>query len=91
LLARAEELLRDGQCLPALEACRRLLALDAWQEQAVLLGMRACLEMGDRSGVRRLYLNLEKILREELDTEPQVELQALYHSLQPASRKRGRP
>jgi DNA-binding SARP family transcriptional activator len=89
LLARAEDLLRDGQCLPTLEICRRVLACDAWQEQAVLLGMRACLEMGDRSGARRLYRGLEKTLGDELDAEPQAELQALYRSLQTGSGKRG--
>jgi DNA-binding SARP family transcriptional activator len=89
LLAWAEEQYQAGHYSQALDVCRRVLASDAWQEQAVWLGMRACLEMGDRAAARRLYRNLEKTLREELNAEPQAELQVLFRSLEPKQKKRG--
>lgn len=65
----------------ALAVCRRLLGLEPWQEQAVLLGMRAALQLDDRAAARRLYRALEKSLREDLGVAPHTELQALYRSL----------
>ena len=83
LLAAAESRLANGQFVDALDACQRLLALEPWQEQAVLVAMRACVALNDLAGARRLYLKLEKTLRDELDTTPQPDLQALYRSLTP--------
>ncbi len=83
LLAAGEDRLAQGHFEAALDASRRLLAVEPWHEQAVLLGMRACIALHDLSGARRLYLKLEKTLHEELDTTPQPELQALYRSLTP--------
>ncbi len=87
LLAVAEARLTDGQFAQALDACRRLLAVEPWHEQAVLLGMRACVALNDLAGARRLYLKIEKILLDELDTTPQAELRSYYRSLTPESSK----
>lgn len=65
----------------ALATCRQLLKIEPWQEQAVLLGMQAACQLGDLASARRLYLNLEKSLRSELETTPSQDLQAFYHSL----------
>jgi DNA-binding SARP family transcriptional activator len=81
LLAAGKARLVERRFNAALDACRRLLALEPWHESAVLLGMRACVALNDLAGARRLYLKLEKALREELDTAPQAELQDLYRSL----------
>ncbi len=81
LLAAAEEHLEHGRAHEALDACLRLLALEPWHEQAVLVGMHACLALHDRTGALRLYRNLEQALRTELGIAPQAEVQALYHSL----------
>jgi len=86
LLAAAEARLAAGRYPEALDACRRLLVVEPWQEQAVLLGMRACVALNDLPGARRLYLKLEKTLRDDLDTAPQPELQAYYRELTPPSR-----
>jgi DNA-binding SARP family transcriptional activator len=83
LLEAARARLAAGQSAGALDACRRLLALEPWHEEAVLLGMRACVALNDLPGARRLYLALEKALREDLGTAPQKELQAFYRSLTP--------
>ncbi|MGC8958600.1 MAG: BTAD domain-containing putative transcriptional regulator [Chloroflexia bacterium] len=85
LLAAARSRLAEGRPAEALDACRRLLALEPWHEEAVLLGMRACVALNDLAGARRLYLALEKALREDLGTAPQEELQTLYRSLTPSA------
>ena len=81
LLGAAEARLEEGRFDEALDACHRLLAAELWQERAVLLGMRACQGLNDRAGALRLYRNLEKALRDELDISPSDELQVFYRSL----------
>ncbi len=81
LLETARKYYQEGQALAALELCYRLLAIEPWQEQAVLWGMRAALALGDRTAAYRLYQALEKCLREELGVTPQAELQDFYRSL----------
>lgn len=81
LLAKARIWLSEKQFLPALDACRKLLAAEPWQEQAALLGMQACIGLGDTAGALRLYRTLEKALNTDLGVEPQPELQTLYCSL----------
>jgi len=83
LLAVAEARLAEGRFSEALDLCRRLLALEPWQERAVLVGMRACVALNDLAGARRLYLALEETLRQDLDATPQEELQSFYRSLTP--------
>ena len=81
LLMAAEAHMAEGQFAQALDACRRLVALEPWHEQAVALGMRACVALDDLAGARRLYLKLEKNLLHDLDTAPQAELRSFYRSL----------
>ena len=81
LLAKARFWLSEKQFQPALDACRKLLSVEPWQEQAVLLGMQACIGLGDSAGALRLYRTLEKTLQTDLGVEPQPELQVLYRSL----------
>jgi len=83
LLGAAEARLAAGRATEALDACQRLLAVEPWHEGAVLLGMRACVALDDLATARRLYLKLEKTLREELNTAPQAALQSYYRSLTP--------
>lgn len=83
LLGAAKLRLEQGCSIEALDACLRLLEVEPWQEEAVLLGMRACVALGDLPGARRLYLALEKALREDLGARPQEELRAFYLSLTP--------
>lgn len=81
LLEAAQQRLKDGNASSALEACRKLLAIEPWQEQAVLVGMRAARDLGDLASARRLYLKLEKTLGNDLGVEPHPDLKKLYHSL----------
>lgn len=70
-----------GRHREALDLCHRILEDEPWQEDAVLIGMRACLAFQDRAGALRLYRELERTLREELGTVPQAALRELYESL----------
>lgn len=81
LLEVAVRRLEAGDHERALEACRQILALEPWHEQAVLLGMRACVARNDRAGALRLYLDVERRLQEELGISPQEELRRFYESL----------
>lgn len=90
LLGLAENKFAGGLDDEALDLCCRVLALEPWQEQAVLLGMQACLRMNNLARARRLYRELEKSLRDDLAAEPQEELRALYRSLTPNARVKPR-
>lgn len=81
LLITAHRQMKSGRAREALDTCHRILAIDPWQEDAVLLGMRAYLAFNDRAGAVRLYRELERTLREELDTTPQAALRELYESV----------
>lgn len=87
LLGAAEARLAAGRPADALDACWRLLAAEPWHEGAVLVGMHACVALGDIAGARRLYQKLAQTLRAELNTEPQAELQAYYRELTPPAQK----
>ena len=78
LLAQAAERLNVGAALDCLSLARRALLHNAWQEQAVELGMRAALEMGDRVTAIKFYQRLEKTLDKDLGIAPQKRLQQLY-------------
>mgnify|MGYP000889766566 CR=1 FL=1 len=62
----------------ALDLANQLIVRDPWNEEAVLVGMQACLGLGDRSNARKLYLRLVKTLKDQLSVEPQPELRQLY-------------
>jgi DNA-binding SARP family transcriptional activator len=78
LLALAAERLSTGDALGCLELTKQALLHNPWQEQAVEMGMRAALALGNRIGAIKLYQRLEKDLNRDLGIEPQVALQQLY-------------
>jgi DNA-binding SARP family transcriptional activator len=80
-LAAARQRLNAGRPQAALEACRSVLAMEPWQEEAVLLGMRASVALNDRAGALRLYLDLEQRLQQEVGIAPQAEVRRFYRSL----------
>lgn len=80
-LGAARDALQAKHPDKALDACQRALALEPWQEEAVLLGMRACVALNNRAGALRLYRKLERALREELSIAPQEKVQQFYRSL----------
>ncbi len=78
LLTLAAEHLDGGSAAGCLELCQRALLHNPWQEQAVEMGMRAALALGDRMTAVKLYQRLEKVLEKDLGIAPQKELQLLY-------------
>jgi len=85
LLARATELLNNGDAAGCLLIAQRTLEQNAWQEQAVELGMRAALSLGDRAGALKLYKRVENQLENDLGIAPQIELQRLYNQAKKSS------
>jgi len=79
LLAVAEASLADGRAQQALELARKALAQEPWQEQAVHIGMEACILLHDRAGALRLYQTLARRLATDLGIEPEAELKELYY------------
>jgi DNA-binding SARP family transcriptional activator len=78
LLAQAMVALQKGNPATCLDISRRALLQNPWQEQAVEMGMRAAMELGDRVTAIKLYQRLGKKLEKELGIAPQNELQELY-------------
>jgi DNA-binding SARP family transcriptional activator len=81
LLALSEGYLRANQYLQALDACQRILQRNAWNEDAVMLGMRACLGLNDIPRAMRLFMDLEKTLHTELQIAPRADLRELVKTL----------
>lgn len=83
LFGSAQQAFSRGELQETLDTCQRLINLEPWHEEGVLLAMRACQATNDLPGARHYYLELEKRLRCDLNTRPQDELQALYQTLTP--------
>ena len=79
LLTLATEKLTAGFPEACLELAQRAILQNAWQEQAVALGMHAALQMDDRVTAIKLYQRLEKKLNHDLGVAPQNQLQLLYN------------
>jgi DNA-binding SARP family transcriptional activator len=70
-----------GEYEAVLSATRQALAIEPWQEEAVLLAMHAYVSSNDRIAAIRLYRQLAHSLHDELGIEPRQELQQFYRSL----------
>ena len=77
----ASERLEADDPESALDAALRAVELEPWQEQAVLLGMRALTAMGNRAGAVRLYRRLAETLSDELGIEPCEEVRSFAESM----------
>ncbi len=77
ILALGQAYLKFERILAALDCSRRVLVLDSWNEDAALLGMNACIAMGDNPRALRIFLEIEDILKKELAITPRSDLQAL--------------
>jgi predicted ATPase/DNA-binding SARP family transcriptional activator len=60
---------------------RRLVAADPYRESAYCLLMQALWEAGDRAALTKVYQDLRLRLRQDLNTDPSPETQALYRQL----------
>ena len=59
----------------------RLTAIDPFNERATRLGLAASAAAGDLAAVHRLFQRFEKLLRDELRTDPSAETRQLYLDL----------
>lgn len=81
LLALAHVQLASNHATEALHSAQALLKIDPWQEDAVLIGMQACLAMNDRPGALRLFRNLEQELNQHLEISPRKDLIELSNKI----------
>jgi len=77
----AEAASAKGDSAQAIEAAKRLVALDPLREDGHRLLMRLLYEGGDRIGALRQYLACAEILNAELQVEPDTATQALYDEI----------
>jgi DNA-binding SARP family transcriptional activator len=81
ILALGQAYLKYERILAALDCARRVLVLDSWNEDAALLGMNACIALGDNPRALRIYLEIESILKKELAITPRSDLQAIANKI----------
>lgn len=77
LLALAQAYFDQKQFFDVVNCCRQILHADAWNEDAVLLAMKAYAGMQNTPHALQMYLNLEKTLQEELGIIPRSDLRDL--------------
>ncbi|HJR81089.1 MAG TPA: BTAD domain-containing putative transcriptional regulator [Anaerolineales bacterium] len=70
-----------GQAEQAIPYARRLVALDPLNESAHRLLMQVYIQAGQHSAALKQYQTCEKILRKELNLNPQPETRALYNKI----------
>lgn len=88
LMSRSSE---HGEQAVAIDAARRLLSLEPFDETACRLLMRAHVERGERAQALKLFKALEDGLERELAVTPEPETTALYRSFRSRSlRNEGR-
>lgn len=81
ILALGQAYMKNERTLDALDCSRRVLTLDPWNEDGALLGMNACLAMGDMPRALRIYLELEDVLKKELAITPRSDLQLIANRI----------
>jgi DNA-binding SARP family transcriptional activator len=81
LLALGQAYFRQKQYFESLDCSRKILARDAWNEDAVLLGMQSYVNLRDFPRALRLYRELENTLAKELNLKPRADLRSLTNEL----------
>jgi DNA-binding SARP family transcriptional activator len=65
----------------AIKYTEKAVPLDVLHEDLYRLFMRAYAEAGDRSGMARIYFELQRLLQTELNASPMPETVRLYEEL----------
>lgn len=81
LLALAQSYLLHNQWYNTINCCRQVLNADAWNEDAVHLAMQAYAGLQDIPHALQIYMQLEQILKKELDIAPRSDLRELANRL----------
>lgn len=81
LLSLAQAYLERDQYYNVINLCRQILHADAWNEDAVMLGMQAYVGLQHIPNALQMYQNLERTLRDELNISPRKDLREYAESL----------
>ncbi|MBE0697132.1 MAG: hypothetical protein IH586_09425, partial [Anaerolineaceae bacterium] len=81
LLGLANTYLNQSQFYNAINCIRSILHVDAWNEDAVLIGMQAYIGLHDIPHALQLFNDLENVLSTELEIVPRSDLRTLAQSL----------
>lgn len=81
LTSLADQFLRQGNRLRAMQAINRLLALDPWREEAHRQLMVLLAISGQPSAALAQYRKARAVLRDELGVEPAIETRMLYEQI----------
>ncbi len=81
LISLAKTYLDQNQFYQAINCCRQVLIVDAWNEEAVLLAMQAYAGMQDTPHALQMYQELEQTLQKELGILPRSDLRAMAEVL----------
>ncbi|MCC6189761.1 MAG: tetratricopeptide repeat protein [Anaerolineales bacterium] len=79
--------LQRGNAAGAIASANRLLALDAWREEAHRQLMLALARSGQRAAALAQYENCRRLLAAELNVQPAPETAALYERIRAARRR----
>jgi DNA-binding SARP family transcriptional activator len=82
LIALAEAHLEQEQYLNVIQCCRNVLKIDPWNENAVLLSMQAFIGLDNVPQAMQSFLELEKVLKRDLNIAPRYDLRRLAQTLQ---------
>ncbi|NTU75571.1 MAG: hypothetical protein HGA86_05565, partial [Anaerolineaceae bacterium] len=75
MIALAKKLYQEEDYFGTLSCCQQVFRIDRWNEDAVLLAMKAYVDMHNIPHAVILYNNLKKSLWEELQLQPRKEIQ----------------
>lgn len=81
LLSQARIHFQQGSYHEVIDLVIRLIQIEPWHEEGVLLGMQAYLASGDRGGALRLFHDLKKALETDLGVLPSDDLQQLFQQI----------
>lgn len=81
LLALGQSHLEQGQYFNAINCCRQVLHSDSWNEEAVLIAMRAYAGLQDAPHALGMYKELETTLKNDLDIKPRSDLRSFAEQL----------
>ncbi len=81
LLKQAEDYHRQGKLTPAIQACRRYLALEPTDELVNRKAMELLWQNGQKQQALSLYLELAAVLTKEYDLTPEEETSDLYEKI----------
>ncbi|GAC1311567.1 MAG: hypothetical protein NVSMB19_26020 [Vulcanimicrobiaceae bacterium] len=80
-LGAARDEMNAGAHARGASLAQSVVAVDPWQEDAIRIVVACRLQGGDRAGALATYLDFERRLRDELDTEPMPETRQLFETI----------